>query len=239
MSDEHPQAASRPPRSRRRRWKRSDKLTVVALTVSIVALAVASTQTVFNVAMGLGLVDDLRKVAASALLEDCGHTMGLRKVDLSNATITPSSVLPADNDGRESYTYEAEHVRDGYPGTAWSPDSSWDDEKPSLKIDFAPRTVNVRLICIINGYRIDKPRFDANAAIKLVNVVSDAGAMEGRLGRVPRDPDELYQELPLVAGPTGTITLEINDSWPGEDGQDGGKDICLSEVQVWESAAAT
>lgn len=198
-------------RSRRHRFSAGDWIAVLALLTSILGTVIAA----------YGGIDGIQNRFFPS--PDCDHHSSLSPVRPAGADAS-STLTPAG-----TTTYVATNAIDGDQRTAWIPAGGNGGQGQSITFRFE-RAVDVRLVCVINGYARSEDLRERNAKIRDVSVVTDRGTAAGTL------LDEGgYQPLPLRPGRTSTLRLVITTFYSGvmSGGHQGYLDTALSEVSCY------
>jgi hypothetical protein len=188
-------------------------------------------------------LEDLLKPA------DCTNPKDLAKVDLDpNKDVEATSVLPpervtvpelgVDENGQAQtrlFTYRAGNLVDGDTGTAWSEDSKTGNQLghgESVTLTF-PQPVDVKLLCIVNGFAYSEDLYSKNARVRGLTINSG----EARTQAVTlTDPGVangvVFQPITLGWDDTSSLTLTIASTYAGL-GRSRASDTLISEIEVW------
>jgi hypothetical protein len=164
----------------------------------------------------------------------CSNPRGLEQV---TPTRVSGAEKPADRFPiRGLVTYRVRNLVDGNTSTAWV------EDKPGLGlgsyVDLRfDRPVDLRLVCVVNGYAQSWDLYKRNSRARLLSVVTDRGHRSAMLDDAGSpDRPASYQQISSPSGWTSHLKLEVESAYAAQQDTSRTKaypDTSLSEVEVW------
>ncbi|WP_431951433.1 NADase-type glycan-binding domain-containing protein [Nocardia lijiangensis] len=184
-------------------------------------------------AVGVQIADNIPRfwTAISSVWRapNCENPKGLRLVQ---GEATTSSVLPSTETPRGTFRYDAKNVLDNDSGTAWVEGVPGWGIGQQLTIQL-PQTLDVRLVCVVNGLPLDDNLYRRNGRVKSFDVRTDRG--ERLDSRLTDEAIDVPQAIEIPPGPTARIELTVREVYVGK-GQDRFDDTAVAEVLVYAAA---
>jgi hypothetical protein len=163
----------------------------------------------------------------------CQQPEGLRRLKGVRAfgRAKPAESYP----GAGHVSYAAKNLVDGDTSTAWVEGAPGLGIGSTVRLTF-PRTVDVRLGCIVNGYGKSWDVYRRNARVRDLDVVSDAGRESTVLVDAgSADAPAVFQELRVPFGAVDRVDLVIGSAYAAQQvaGKPAYADTCISELEFW------
>lgn len=132
-------------------------------------------------------------------------------------------------------SYAAENLVDGDTSTAWVEGAPGLGIGSTVRLTF-PRTVDVRLGCIVNGYGKSWDVYRRNARVRDLEIVSDAGNESTVLADAgSAAAPAVFQEFRVPTGAVDHVDLVIGSAYVAQSiaGKPAYDDTCVSELEFW------
>jgi hypothetical protein len=197
-------------------WNRTDKVAAAALVLSFLAFSLSLAQAIPPY------------ISAAFPPDTCEKHPGLREVrpgqSSASSTLSPQG----------AFTFNPQNAADGDAKTAWAPAGS--DGGRGQQIDFIfSAAIDLRLVCIINGYALNQDIYSRNGRIRDVATTTAQESETGTLRNQPTEQLGDFQDVPIRQGATDRFQLAIAGFYSGIATQDrrGYLDTCTSELQFY------
>jgi len=166
----------------------------------------------------------------------CDAPEGLEQAKVDRNDVT-GAAKPDDVFKRKGrVTYEPGNLVDGNTSTAWVEAESGLGLGSSVRLEF-DEPVDVRLVCVVNGYAQSWDLYKRNSRARVLEVRTGQGKRFAMLADAGRpDRPAFYQQAAAAEGKTSYLTLTLDSAYAAQqdDVQTAAySDTSISEVEVW------
>jgi hypothetical protein len=164
----------------------------------------------------------------------CTNPRGLVQVTPEgvSGTAKPSDHFPI----KGLVTYQAGNLVDGNTSTAWVEDKPGLGLGSDVNLRF-DRSVDLRLVCVVNGYSQSWDLYKRNSRARLLGVSTDQGRASAMLTDAGSpDRPAVYQQISCPTGATSHLKMSLESAYAAQQDTSRIKaypDTSISEVEVW------
>lgn len=224
-----PNGSRIPARSRRRAI--SDRTREVGLSAAIIGIVAGVVTTILSSVMLLVITPKLQERMQPA---SCENPRGL---DLLSITADDIETDIQEHEMEGSQSYDKSNLVDHNSSTAWiegheGAGGAEFAHGKAIRFSFG-QSVNLRLICVVNGWAASWDLYEKNARLRLVDVSTQQGdAEESPLPDKNEEEFGAYQSLSFPSGSTTFVEMTIHTALPGR-GPERANDLAISEIEFW------
>lgn len=131
--------------------------------------------------------------------------------------------------------HSPDRLIDGDTSTDWSEGAVGLGSGSAVTFTFNPE-VDLRLMCVVNGYAVSRDLYELNAKARQLTVDSRSSSTSATLKQAgSQDPLAWFQDVRPPQGRTTTVTITLVSSYAGLEtaGQPSYQDTAISEIQFW------
>jgi hypothetical protein len=133
-------------------------------------------------------------------------------------------------------TYGPENLYDGSTSTAWVEGSPGLGRGTAVTLRF-DRDVDVRLVCVVDGYAESWDLYKRNSRVRLLNVETAQGTRSALLADAGSpDRPAVYQDVNVVRGDSTYVSFTVKSAYAAQRDTTATQaypDTSVSEVEVW------
>ena len=166
----------------------------------------------------------------------CGNPRGLVQVTPERVS---GNAKPADRFPIKGLvTYQPSNLVDGNTSTAWVEDRKGLGLGSEVDLHF-DHSVDLRLVCVVNGYSQSWDLYKRNSRARLISVETSQGHTSAMLTDAgsPERP-AVYQAISSPTGSTPHIKMTLESAYAAQQDTSRTKaypDTSISEVEIWAS----